>query len=280
MKHALTLIVLLALCASSDAAAITRAVACDGCSATQMAARATATVSQGTVYVFDAASAVVGKYTVITEVVDTMPYSIWKQAIPQAVEQELASAWQGYVAGREGLEGQSGAYQLPADFPLHSVAGALYDPEFANTSIEDFLLSLDLFQQLNMDVSTLLIQVVRASIPMLDLKDLLKTIRITVRFPDGSTQDYSISVSIDAVTAQARTEVEPAGNARMANGLPAPSSRLGFNGVTVYDRNGSLREWVLWAEHLGLVVSGGRSGTYMHCEISGDEISCTVVKKP
>lgn len=277
MKPALTLLLLLALCTSSNAAT-TRAVACDGCSATQMAALATDTVNQGTVYVLDAVNAVVAKYTVITETVDTIPYSIWKQAMPQFVEPDLASAWRAYVASREGVEGQPGSYQLPPDFPIHSVAGALYDPEYTNTSIEDYLLSLNLFEQMNMDIGTLVIQVLRSNIPFVDLKDLLKTIKITVTFPDGTSQDYAVSVSIDAVTAQARTEVEPVGNARMPDGRPAPTSRLGFNGVTVYDRNGSLREWVLWAQQLGLFVSGGKSGVYMRCEIDGDEIRCTVVK--
>lgn len=277
-----TILILAVLCLAGPFAAAAhasgRAVSCDGCSAQQMAARATATIERGTVYVFDARRTRVRKYAVVTEVIDTQPWSVWKQAIEQAVEPAVSEAWEEWAAFREDLSGDGGRFELGGDFPIRSVAGALLDPGHASTAIEDYLAGLSNFRQLELSLGALLSQLIRSNIPMADLQSLLKTLKITVVFPDGSTLDYALSFSIDVINGEARAELDATGNARLPNGQPAPTAGASFDGMRFDDRNGSLREWILLARQLGLVVSGPNDGTSMTCTVSGDTIHCRVTK--
>lgn len=279
MKYAKMLVLAGLVGVSGAALATTRAVTCDGCSPQQMSEKAAQALDRGTVWVFDATMARVGKYAVFTEVVDTLPYSIWKQAIAQDPEPEIVDAWASWVTFRDTTQDESGPIQLPPGFPIRSVGGALLDPDFTSTHVEDFLRELNAFRQTELVLGTLISYLVRNNVPWVDLKSLLRTIKVTIVFPDGSSLDYSIAFSLDAISGEAIAELEPAGNARMANGQPAPTGRGGFDGFSVRDDNGSLQEWILWAQHLGLVVSGASNGTTMTCAWSGDAIYCKVTKK-
>ena len=114
--------------------------ACDACSPNQMADLATRTIDQGTVYVFDADFARVGKYAVVREVLDVEPREVWVQANPLSVEQSIRKAWSAYLDESGALEDEA-VIDLPVDFGIRSVAGALQSPGFSTTSIEDFLAS-------------------------------------------------------------------------------------------------------------------------------------------
>ena len=200
--------------------------------------------------------------------------------LAQPIEPELSAAYADWIRDVNELQGETEPIVLPPGFPIRSVAGALLDPPYASTSIEDYLRSLSLYRSLELNFATVIANLVRSNIPLADLSKLLKVVRITVEFPDGSTLDFGVSFSIDAVSGNAEMELESVGNARLENGQPAPTGPMGFAGRTFYDRNGSLAEWVLWAQHFNLVVSGANKGTVMRCEISDNVIRCEVIKKP
>lgn len=272
-------IILALLLFAQGAAASDRAITCHGCSSAGMSRAASQATDRGTVYVFNAASANVRKYSVLTEVVDTQPYTIWKQAMEKPVEPALDSAYRGYVESVRDIAG-NGVYRLPADFPVRSVAGALLDPVFSTTSIEDYLSELLFVQQAELHLSTIITRLVRTGISLLDATAVIDKVTLLIEFPDGTTQEYALKYSINGVSLEAQAEVTPIGNPRMANGRPAPTSRLAFDGHRFRDNGGSIREWAEWARMNGVSVSGGYSGTVMVCEISGDEIRCTVKKQP
>ncbi len=279
MKPIILPALLLALSTAGPAEAATRAVACHGCSNSQMSSAAANALDQGTVYVFNASGAKVRKYSVVTEIIDTTPWTAWKQAFPTSVEAELKAAYEAFIEAREQLEGED-FIVLPPDFPVRSVGGAFLDPGNASTRIEDYLRELSLFAQMELELATTLAHLISGNVPFANLSSLIRAIRITVKFPDGSTLDYTVAFSVDAVTGEAQLEIEVFGNGRLENGQPAPTGTLGFNGATFYDRNGSLREWIMWARHLGLIVNGPANGTTMTCQIIEDVIVCKVVKKP
>jgi hypothetical protein len=272
-------IILALLLCGQGAAATDRAITCHGCSSAGMSRTAAQATDRGTVYVFNAASADVRKYSVFTEVVDTQPYTIWKQAMEKSVEPELDSAYREYVESVRDIAG-NGVYRLPADFPVRSVAGALLDPAFSTTSIEDYLSELLFVQQAELHLSTIAARLVRAGIKLLDVTAVIDKITLLIEFPDGTTQEYTLEYTINGVSLEPRAEVTPVGNARMANGQPAPTSRLGFDGHRFRDNGGSVREWAEWARMNGVSVRGGLSGSVMVCEVEGDEIRCTVRQQP
>jgi hypothetical protein len=194
------------------------------------------------------------------------------------VESGLQNAYGAYLdAGAEATE--EGVVEVPGDFPIRSVAGALYAPVYTSSLLEDYFAELSFATTLELELTTILANLIRSNVPFADLKSIVRAIKITVRFPDGSTQDYEIGFSVNAVTGNAEMELQVYGNPRLENGHPAPTSSLAFNGLTLADNNGSLAEWILWARHLGLIVSGTK-GTAMTCSIKGDVIYCKMVKKP
>ena len=181
--------------------------------------------------------------------------------------------------GRAALHGD-GDLVLPPGFPVRSVGGALNDPNWSSTHIEDYLFELGTARQSELVLSILITHLVRANIPATDLSGLLTTLVITVVFPDGSQMDYAIHYNQNVLKGEAKMELTADGNARMPDGSPAPTSGGSFAGLTIHDHNGSLQEWILWARSLGLIVSGPGNGTTMTCKVVGNEIHCTVVKRP
>lgn len=266
----------LALCSlDAGATSTVRAIVCDGCSKDTMAERAGEAVHEGTVYVFNHVGARVRKFEVAREILFVVPLTYTVEITPRRTDEALRAAFEDYVMDREDVEDQT-VVELPGHFPIRSVAGALVDPAYSSTLIEDYLVQMDQFRRLEASTATLLTYLIRDSIPFVDIGGMLKKITINVTFPDGSSQDYEIYFSTDAISGEARLELEPHGNARMPNGQPVPESPYSFAGKTFWDRNGSLREWIQWASMNGLAVSGGLLGTKMRCSISGSEIRCTV----
>lgn len=256
-----------------------RAVTCHGCTNWQLSKAATKTVDSGVVYVFDAYSKRAHKFKVYTELFDGYPYGYFTQAVEVTAEWRVRNGWKLYVESVGELL-EAGRIQLPGDFPVRSVAGALLDPAYSTTHIEDYLRQLSEYQQLAKNLSTLTLRLLQAKIPLLDVQLLVDDIILTVEFPDGSTQDYVAQISVNSLNLDAHMEVEPYGNARLEDGSPAPTSSLGFSGRTFNDNGGSLFEWMQYARSLGISIGSGGSGgrTTMTCTVSDSVIICYVVR--
>lgn len=280
MKYLFIAALFMCTAALAEASDQTRGVLCNGCSSAQTSARAASLVDNGTVYVFNYANSRVDKYRVFTEMVDTDPWTAWKQAVSVEVEPELAQAFAAWVAGLAAFDEVDAHIVLPGDFPIRSVAGALLDPGQATTAIESYLRELEMVEQVTLSLSAMLTHALRNAIPHVDFEKLVEVMRLTIEFPDGSTMDFEVSFSIDVMSENGQMELDSIGNARMEDGRAAPTTAYGFNGMTIRDRNGSLGEWILLARSLGLVVSGSSNGTHMRCEIADNVIHCTVIKKP
>ena len=264
----------LALLFSQLLHADSRGITCDGCSSWQMGQAARQATSNGIVYVFNAHSGHVNKYQVFSEVVDQTPRTSWTSAVKLTTEGTLKRAYEDYLEAVAGM-GFNGTIVLPPDFPVRSVAGALVDPVFTSTAIENYLMTLTEQQQLELTLAALASKVLDLNLPLVDLRSIIQAVTLRVEFPDGSWQDYTVDYSMNQGELRARTELSPHGNATAADGLPAPTSALGFRNRRFHDRGGSLIEWIALARLHGVRIGGG-SGTTMECWIDGNEIYCVV----
>ncbi len=280
----------LALAFSQAALAETRAVTCDGCSEQQMKQFATLFGTGGFVYVFNAADRKVNKYRTETDVLEgpsglrrLRPFTTFTTAWKVETEPSLKNDWARYVDALDNLGnlGANGTIPLPPDFPVRSVAGVLVDPAFATTAIEDFLLTLPEQHQLAINFNTLISRALDLKLPLVDLRSIIEETTLTFEFPDGSTMDFSIHFSADQNTLVARTELTPAGNARMADGSPAPTSAINFRGRIINDNGGSLIEWIALARSFNIAISGRSTGrdTKMECFVEGTHIRCIVTPR-
>lgn len=271
-----TILAATALLLSVSASADERAISCNGCSEWQKEQAASRATRQGKVTVFDDEQRSLSRYNVFTEVLDLRPRTTWTSVHRISVDQRLKSLWESYLESVRGVE-HPGIATLPDDFPIQSVAGALVDPDFSTTAIEDFLLTVDTIAQLNRTASSLLGRALQLNFGVVDMAKILEAITIEVEFPDGSTMDYTVTFSMNQGTGLSRLELTPYGNARGADGLPAPTSALGFRNRTFQDHNGSLAEWMALARRHGLVVyQGSSNGTTMECTVQDHEIVCRV----
>ncbi len=265
-----------ALLFSVAAAADERAIRCDGCSEWQKEQAASSSTHQGQVTVFDAVGRSVSRYNVFTEVLDVRPRTTWTSVNRVSVDRTLKTRWSSYLESVRGVE-HPGVVHLPDDFPMQSVAGALQDPQFTTTAIENHLLGVSTFEQLNRNASSLISRGLQLNLGLVDLSDIIEAITIEVEFPDGSTMEYTVAFSINQGTGISRLELSPYGNALAADGRPVPTNALGFRNRTFQDHNGSLYEWMSLARSLGLVVhQGGSNGTVMECTVEGRDIVCRV----
>ncbi len=264
----------LALLASPLLSADTRGVNCDGCSSWQMSQAARQATTNGIVYVFNGHSGRVDKYRVFSEMLDLYPPTSWTSAARLTTESQLKRAYADYLDAVAGL-GFDGVVVLPGDFPVRSVAGALMDPDFASTAIENYLMTLTEQQQLELTLAALASKVLDLNLPIVDLRSIIKAVTLRVEFPDGSSQDYTVDYSMNQGELRSRTELTPHGNAMAADGLPAPTSALGFRNRRFHDNGGSLIEWIALAWSFGVRI-GGSSGTTMECVVDGHTIYCVV----
>lgn len=272
----ITLAAMLLLFAAQALAGAEIAV-CDNCSASKMSRTATDTTNQGTVYVFDRERGTVRKYLVITEVLDLQPRTTWTEAVEQRAEKHLKRAFGDMIEARRSIL-DDGVIVLPPDFEVSSIAGVMLDPAYATTALESYLTQLNTLRQVQHMVNTLLGSIFKLNIGLVSFKDLFKAVVFVVEFPDGSSMDFELSISINAQDDAGRIELEPHGNAYTADGRAAPTTGSSFRGRTFHDHNGSLEEWILLARSLGLVVRGS-SGTSMTCRVEGNVIVCRVKGK-
>ena len=271
-----TILAATALLLSAGASADERAISCDGCTEWQKEQAASRTTSQGKVTVFDDMARTVTRYNVFTEILDVSPRTSWTSVNRISVDRSLKTLWASYLESVRGVE-HPGIVHLPEDFPMQSVAGALQDPTFTSTAIENHLRQVSAFQQLNRNASSLISKGLQLNLGLVDLADIIEAITIEVEFPDGSTMEYTVTFSLNQGTGVSRLELSPHGNALAADGYPAPTSALGFRNRSFQDRNGSLAEWISLARSHGVTIYGANSGgTVMDCVVEGSKIVCTV----
>jgi hypothetical protein len=254
-----------------------RALLCNGCSESRMASKASRATNQGIVYVFDANRSKTHKYEVFTEVIDQRPYTTWTQAISVTPEQAVRTAFKEFREASANLQSDE-VVNLPPNFPIRSVAGYLVDPARGSTFIEDHIANLSAWSQRDVTFMNLAAQLTGRNIPVLDIGHLLDRLTITIVFPDGSSHDFFVDANVNAFSFSLRAELESRGNARMANGEPAPTAASSFIGGEFEDQGGSLNEWAEWARSLGAAIIGDpATGTTMTCSVEGNVIRCRVV---
>jgi hypothetical protein len=246
---------------------------CNGCSDWAMLDAAARKASKGTVYVFNATNNKARKYSVQTEIISLKPYWAETWADEVAIETDVKSAFNKLVTTQNGIL-QGGTIVLPPTFPIRSVAGAMLEPGSTATRVSDYLGTQPGYKELELSVSALLLSWVKRNIPFVNLSDVVKITKIVVEFADGSTMEYEIYFSVNAVTGAANMEVKPAGNARLDNGTPAPTGALGFNGFSANNAGGALHEWLMWAAFNGVKTVG--TGTYVTCSITSGAIICVL----
>lgn len=273
-----TTVAAVALIFAAHSLADERAISCHGCSEWQKEQAASRTTQRGKVTVFDDVNASVSRYNVFTEILDFRPRTTWTSVHRTSVDTKLKQAWSSYVQSVRAVE-HPGIVHLPDEFPMQSVAGALQDPAFTSTALENYLRTLPSFQQLNNAAGSLISRALSLDLGVIDLKDVLDAITIEVEFPDGSTMDYTAKFSMNQGTGLSRLELSPYDNAMGPDGLPAPTSALGFRNRTFEDHHGSLTEWISLARSFGIPIFGrssGGAGTVMDCRVSGSQVVCTV----
>ncbi len=265
---------------SAGAIANTRAVTCPGCSASQMSQAATNATDDGTVYVFNQTTKDVKKYTVLTEFVDTIPYTVLKEAYEVTVEPDIKNSFAAVVGDQ--IQGEGSVIVLPPDFPVRSSAGSLLDPNFASGSIVNHLRSLSFWQLTEINVNALIAAAITKNIPFADFSGVIKGIVITIRFPDGSTQDFEVTYQINALTNKATIDLGPTGTATTPEGTPVPTNPIYFAGTSYSDTGGSIGEWIAWARLNGVQITGpgGGNPASMTCYVEGSVVYCKVIQKP
>lgn len=269
-----------AMVLSQEVQADTRGVSCSGCSEAQMNFAARSTTESGIVYVFNDRYRTVNKYQVFSETLGTWPGTSWTTAVKVATEWRLKRDWRSWLEAVEALT-EPGTIPLPVDFPVRSVAGVILDPAHATTSIEDFLMNLSGHEQAILSLNTLVGRLTRLKLPIVDLRDIVRTITLRFEFPDGSTMDFSVEFSLNQISLRARTELTPEGNARLADGSAAPSSAIAFRNLEFEDNGGSLIEWIELARSYDVTIRNNGSGlpTTMQCWIESSDIHCIVATR-
>lgn len=272
-------LVLAGLCFGQAQASVFTTV-CNGCSESGMYQAASRATSSGTVYVFDAIDGDARKFRVSTEVISLRPYQAFTWGDELAIEGDVKNAFRDFADVQRGL-GAEERIDLPADFPVRSVAGAMLDPNTTRMLIMDFLRQEQSYEQLSTQLTSLLAALLKRNIPFFNLSDIVKLTKIIVEFADGSSLEYEISYSINALSGAVEIELKIIGNARLSDGSPAPVSGFGFRNFHTTNVGQSVYEWVNWARQNGVLVTdftGGR-GTRMSCSISGSVIHCTVTRE-
>jgi hypothetical protein len=278
MKKLILLAALAALAMDVNAAEII-GLNCDGCSERTRYDKAMRVIDDGTVYVFDAQRAQVHKYLVNTITFEGLPNGGFTNVEKVSVERQLSTAYRNMINSADSLL-EEGRIVLPPDFPIRSVGGALLDPRYNTTLIEDYLQQMSLANQLENNLSTFLLRLLRLKIPGLTGNLLIDDIILTFEFPDGSTLDFALKATVNSLSGEARMEAEVHGNARLADGTPAPTSSLGFRNQSFNDDDGSLSEWIEYARSMGIPVYNGNWGggrARMECKVSGSRVVCRII---
>lgn len=276
------LIAILAAClCTGQVTAATYSTICNACDEAGMYDAAARVTSKGTVYVFDATDGDARKFKVETEIISLSPYWAMTWGDPLPIETDVKSAFEKFSTVYQEIDPNE-TIVLPPDFPISSVAGALIDPGAATVRIVDHIRSLDAYARLEMNLTSLVLSLMKRNIPFFNLSDFLKFTKIIIEFPDGSKLEFELFFSSNAVNATANVELRIVGNARMPDGSPAPTTRYGFRNFSHQDTNHSVMDWVMWAQRNGITVTGagGDLPTRMECEIIGSEIICRAVAKP
>lgn len=262
-----------------NAEASNRAVFCDECTSSQMAAHATSVVDDGTVFVFNKTEGTVGKYLITTEYVDTIPFTIIKDAMPLTVDPGLKNAWETYSDEAANIPGE---IDLPDWFPVRSVAGALQQPAFTASEINDWIASSPI-QEFKLSFEPLVAAWLSANIPWADFSSALDAVVVTFRFSDGSEITFEVTRVQQGGNDRIILRKFGDGDPRDPNGEPIPQSPLGLRNFT-YDRPGNheaTREWIEWLRSRGATVNEnsdnpswitcarGRGATV--CQTGGDD---------
>jgi len=253
------------------------AVACHGCNSWAKENAARAATSRGKVFVFDAENVEVATYSVHTELLDLRRRHFYREARKVRPDKVLQARWEDYIEAREDVI-EYGTINLPQDSEIRSVAGALADPEFASTTIEQYLAEYNHMARLLHTANNVLTRFFQIDLGVIDLKEVVPYVTVKVEFPDGSTMDMEVNFSFNPGNSNLRLELRPAGNAIDSQGRAVPTQALGLRGRTYRDNNGSLQEWMFYARQIGAQVGGARSGSgaTMECRVSGSTVYCEV----
>ncbi|KAA9133442.1 hypothetical protein F3N42_03575 [Marinihelvus fidelis] len=276
------LCVLLAVITVPAAEASNRAINCDGCTYTTKANRAKQAVTEGYVYVFDALQIDVKKFRIYDQLLGDDPRGrTGKVAQRLDVEPKIRDPFHNFIESVNDILGER--LVLPDTFDVRSVAGALYDPAYTTTLLESHMYQLESPQASVSWYSELLGNLLDRGIPYVDVTGVTKEFTMTVEFPDGSYMDFEFTYEMNHVNNDLSIEIEPAGNARLANGDPAPTSDSSFREQRFDDDYGALFEWQRWANALDVEMRHRRAlgnYSYMVCKVDQYRVVCTLYRAP
>ncbi len=273
-----TLLALTALASSQALLANVQAVSCHGCSDGAKSQAASNATVQGKVLVFDQNRATVATYQVHTEMLDMRPRTTWTEARLVKTDPTLQKRYEDLVSAVNDVA-DMGTIYLPGDFEIRSAGGALLDPAFSTTAIEDYMNSVNQWIAMHQASMNIVSRLTQLNFGIIDLKDIIKTLTVKVEFPDGSDVSYQIEFSINPGSSNLRVELETFGNAHGPDGRALPTNALGLRGRTFTNHNGSLAEWMAYARALGALVRGtynGQQGGVMTCVWTAGRTVCTL----
>jgi len=251
---------------------------CHGCSTGAMAAKALGAINNGTAYVFNEHSKDVNKYLVYFEMEDRRGRSsATKVADEVPVEPELKSKYGEYVTELS-LAGNTEII-LPPGFPVGSSAHSLMDPPFSETSIEQHISSLSFWSVFLLKAQAIVNSAATKNIPFLDIAHILTSTKVTVQYPDGSTQEFTLEISIKIDSngiPVTEFEIQSSNEATAPNGGAVPTAPISFDGFEVSNGGGSIQDWIDWATHNNIPVTGaggqGCTATGMTCGTNNNGI--------
>lgn len=268
-KRLLMICTFLALGAlSAEAFAMTRAVACNGCSDVNMANAATdiATVGTDTIYVFNRTSKAVKKFQVFTHREDAVPFTIVKEASELPVESDVRAAY--VKAVDDAVENQGRLLELPEDFPIKSAAGAYRSPNTAMGYVNQYLSGgIGWLDSATLNMNKLVSGLLARLIPVVDINGLVQNTIIVVKYPDESMQTYRIEFVFNVVSSDIEYLATPVpGTGTDQWGDPIPELPSEFAGRTFEDTNGAIGDWVEYArDHQVSIMGVAKPGFRMTC---------------
>lgn len=257
---------------------------CHGCSNRAMSQEALRSTGSGTFYVFNQTNSKAKKYLVYFEYDDGPGGgSGFKVADEVAIESSIKNAYKAAVVELNSREDD--VFESPADSPVGSAAHSLLDPNFAEAAIEQHLKTLPYWSNMLLRMNTVFNDLARNGAEISDISQVIKHLRITVRYPDASTEEWEVVITPTVLTdgtLESQLDVINSDDATQQGGIGnVPTSPISFDGFGADNSAGTLFDWVELARHNGIPIDGTVttcSQDRMVCAVQGEEIRCVVIK--
>ena len=264
------------------AATNTVVTGCHGCSDSEMARAAMRTTGKGEAYVFNQDDETAKAYSVYFDYDDSGGRGRATKVVDEmSVDKYLRKKFKLFAQSANEIDG--GTFELPPDSPIRSAAGAALDRSYSESVIEDHLSGVSLVDRALSGLDAVLNELYRSATNMTDV---VKRNQVTIRFPDGSTEKYTIvfttTLSSNGQTVIIELDIEDPDDASGQGGTGGlPTRDRNFDGFEADNSSGSVWDYVDWAASHGINVTGDTDysacpDVKMECSYQGSEIMCIV----